>query len=40
MSAGAIVESGDAEQVTRTPIHPVTIDLLAAVPTTAKHVAP
>jgi peptide/nickel transport system ATP-binding protein len=40
MSAGAIVESGDAEQVTRAPIHPVTMNLLAAVPKAAGHVAP
>ena len=39
MSAGEIVESGEAEQVIQAPVHPVTVNLLAAVPQSAAHVA-
>jgi peptide/nickel transport system ATP-binding protein len=38
MSAGEIVESDDADQVIRAPLHPVTVELLAAVPKPASHV--
>jgi peptide/nickel transport system ATP-binding protein len=40
MSAGEIVESGDAEQVIHAPTHPLTIELLAAVPKPAAHLIP
>lgn len=40
MSAGEIVEFGDAEQVIHTPMHAVTAELLAAVPKPAAHVVP
>jgi len=39
MSAGEIVELGEADQVINTAMHPVTMELLAAVPKPAAHVA-
>ena len=39
MSAGEIVEVGDSEQVIHAPVHPVSLELLAAMPRAAAHVA-